>query len=81
MMEVYTEENRKWHKSKSVSRSGSENGTSKLTESDVLDIRTRRNLGEDRNTIYKDYKNKISRKGFGFVWNDVNWKHIQPTDK
>lgn len=81
MMDVYTEENKKWHKSKSCSRSGSNNRSSLLNESDVLDIRTRRNLGEERESIYADYKDKISRNGFGFVWNDVNWKHIKPTDK
>ena len=81
MMEVYTPENKEWHKAKACSRSGSKNGSTKLTEADVLDIRTRRNSGEDRSAIYDDYKEKITRKGFGLIWNDVNWKNIQPTDQ
>lgn len=81
MMDVYTKENKEWHKLKSNSRSGSKNGSTLLTENDVLDIRTRRNSGEDRSSIYDDYKKKISRKGFGFIWNDNTWKNIQPTNK
>ena len=76
MMDVYTEENKNWHKSKSNSRSGSKNPTASLTEDDVRDIRSRRDLGEDRLLIYNDYKNKITRKGFGLVWNNRNWKNI-----
>lgn len=51
-------------------------GGSKLTEDEVLDIRTRKKAGEGREIIYSDYHNKIGRVGFRKIWNNQTWKDI-----
>lgn len=44
-MEVYTSENKKFH-SHNTGNTGSQNGRSKLTEQDVINIRIRKKNGE-----------------------------------
>lgn len=56
---------------------GEQVNTSKLTEQDIINIRTRRNSGERVSEVFKDYKNIISYNNFGKIWRDENWKHIQ----
>lgn len=61
-MEVYTEENKIFHKH-NTGQKGSQNGRSKLTEEDVLAIRLRRKNGEKQSEVYEDYKYTGITKG------------------
>lgn len=56
---------------------GEQVNTSKLTEQDIVNIRSRRNNGERVSEVFKDYQNIISYNNFGKIWRDENWKHIQ----
>ena len=55
MPEVYTPENKEFHKH-NTGQKGSSNGRSLLTEEDVFNIRIRKKLGEDVREVYKDYE-------------------------
>lgn len=59
-------------------RKGSNNGRAKLTEEDVINIRTARKNKENRHEAYEKYGNKITFQSFVNVWQGVNWKHIMP---
>lgn len=50
----------------------------KLTENDIIDIRTRYNNHERRCEVEELYKDKISHGGFVKIWNGTNWSHIMP---
>jgi hypothetical protein len=63
MPEVYTEENRNFHKHNSGNK-GSGNGRAKLTEQDVYDIRLRRKNGETLSEVYEDYKDLLTKGSF-----------------
>lgn len=63
MMEVYTPERIKYH-AMHTGNNGSYNGRAHLTESDVIDIRTRYKNGEPIKEIYKDYQNKLTYGSF-----------------
>lgn len=58
--------------------SGEDNGRAKLTQLDVIDIRTKYQKGISKNECYQSYKNKISLSGFTRVWNGQTWKNIMP---
>ena len=73
--EVYTEENKKFHKN-NTSNKGSKNGRSKLTEEDVKNIRLRRKNGESLSQVYTTYSDKLTYKSFENVWSYRNWKNI-----
>lgn len=76
MMEVYTPENKEFHKH-NTGQLGSQNGRSKLTEEDVLAIRLRKKNGEKQKDVYEDYKyTGITKGSFRNTWNGYNWKHI-----
>lgn len=75
MPEVYTTENKIFHKSNTANK-GSQNGRSKLNEKDVYNIRLRKKKGEALSEVYKDYSNKITYKSFANVWSYQNWKNI-----
>lgn len=75
MPEVYTKENKEFHKHNTSNR-GSKNGRSKLTENDVRIIRLRRKNGEKLLDVYQDYKEKITYGSFTNVWTYQNWKNI-----
>lgn len=74
-MEVYTEENKKFHKTNS-SMKGSNNGRARLTEKDVYNIRLRKKNGESSSHVYEDYKNLISKGSFRNIWSYQNWKNV-----
>lgn len=74
-MEVYTEENKLFHKSNSAMK-GSSNGRAKITEKDVYNIRLRKKNGETSKHVYKDYENKLTLGSFRGVWGYQNWKNI-----
>ena len=75
MPEVYTEENKKFHKN-NTSNKGSSNGRSKLTEQEVYNIRLRRKNGENIQIVYEDYKDKLTYGSFVNIWSYQNWKNI-----
>lgn len=59
-------------------RKGDNNGRAKLTEEDVIKIRTARKNKENRREVYEKYGNNITFQSFINVWQGVNWKHIMP---
>lgn len=74
---VYTPENKAWHFAKGQSRPGDKNGNSKLKLQDVLNIRKRRDLGEDRTCVYMDYQHLgITKSGFNRVWTNKTWTNV-----
>ena len=75
MDEVYTPENKEFHKH-NTANNGSKNGRSRLTEEEVRDIRMRRKNGEILSEVYKDYSNKLTYGSFTNVWTYQNWKNI-----
>lgn len=50
----------------------------KLTEKDVIDIRTRYNNHERCKEVEKLYFDKIGHNGFSKIWKGQTWKHIMP---
>lgn len=75
MPEVYTEENKLFHKN-NTGNAGSSNGRARLTEEEVKNIRLRRKNGENIKQVYEDYKNKLTYGSFSNVWTYQNWKNI-----
>lgn len=75
MPEVYTSENKAFHKH-NTSNSGSRNGRSKLNENDVRIIRLRRKNKEKLLDVYQDYCDKITYGSFTNIWTYQNWKNI-----
>lgn len=75
MMEVYTPENKLFHRC-NTGNSGSSNGRSRLTEQDVYNIRLRRKNGENIQVVYLDYAAKLTYGSFTNVWTYQNWKNI-----
>jgi GIY-YIG catalytic domain. len=71
--EVFTEENKKKHLSKSV---GSKNPRSKLTEEQVLKIRELATNGVTPKEIHKEYS-MVSLTSIRDVINRKTWKHLQ----
>lgn len=57
---------------------GEANGKAKLTEADVIQIRTLYSKGISRGECYKLFQNKIGESGFGRVWLGQTWTHIMP---
>lgn len=55
---------------------GVNNNTAKLTEEEVIDIRTRVSNGETIKSIYMDYEHKISYSGFQSTYNGTNWNYL-----
>lgn len=76
MPEVYTIENKEFHKH-NTGQCGSANGRAKLTEEDVLAIRLRKKNGESAEKVYEDYKyTGMTFPSFKNTWLGYNWKNI-----
>ena len=75
MEEVYTPEIKEFHRHNTANK-GSKNGRSRLTETDVRNIRIRRKNGEKLLDVYQDYQDKITYGSFTNVWTYQNWKNI-----
>lgn len=58
------------------SNSGENNNTTKLTEKEVLDIRSQIENGENIKSVYAKYSDKITFSGFQGVYLGRNWKHL-----
>ena len=57
---------------------GEDNGNSKLSEQEVLQIRTDYANHLSQEESYEKYKNKISFLTFQSIWNGRTWSHILP---
>lgn len=57
---------------------GEHNGRAKLTEADVIIIRTAYQNHEKQKDVYEQFKNKISWGTFQGVWQGKTWKYIMP---
>lgn len=57
---------------------GENNGRAKLTEEDVIYIRECYNAHVPFKNVYKEYANKITKRGLQNVWWFNTWKHILP---
>ena len=57
---------------------GDSHPSHKLTEKDVIDIRTRYNNLERRKEVYELYKERIGESGFSKIWKGDSWKNIMP---
>lgn len=75
--DVYTNENKLWHSSKSRSLAGEKNGMAIITEEDVIFIRTQKKNGKSRFEVYDLYKDRLTRGSFECVWYNQNWKHVK----
>ena len=75
MPEVYTKENKEFHKH-NTSNAGSSNGRARLTETEVYEIRLRRKNGEKLSDVYQEYSDRMTYKSFTNVWTYQNWKNI-----
>ena len=77
MPEVYSEENKKFHKY-NTGQKGSENGRAILTEKDVYNIRLLKKNGFHKWDVYKDYeKLGIKKSSFECIWYGSNWKNVK----
>lgn len=75
IMEVYTPENKKYHKFNTGS-SGETNSRTKLTNDQVIDIRKRKNNNEKSKDVYNDFKDYLTYESFLNIWYNCNWKNI-----
>ena len=75
MDDVYTSENKDFHKH-NTANANDENGKTKLSNNDVVTIRTRKKNGEHYNDVYEFYKSRITFKSFLNTWYGFNWKSI-----
>lgn len=57
---------------------GSTNGRARLTEEDVIKIRTLYSQGISKGECYKLFQDKITESGFARVWTGQTWSHIMP---
>ena len=56
---------------------GENNCNAKMTEKEIEDIRLRQSkMIEDRNTIYQDYKDKITWSNFAYICKYLTWPDI-----
>ena len=74
-MEVYTDENKYFHKH-NTGNVGTKNGRSRLTEEDVYNIRLKRKEGLKMKDVYQQYNDKVTLGSFKNVWYGYNWKNI-----
>ena len=57
---------------------GETNGRAKLTEQDVIKIRTMYKQGISKSKCYSYFKDKITMSGFARVWLGETWQNIMP---
>jgi group I intron endonuclease len=67
-MDVYTDENKKFHKTLSKKLSRNQVHNAKLTESEVDDVQALKRQGKRISEVYQHYKDKISFGGFEHIW-------------
>lgn len=57
---------------------GKNNGRAKLTQQDVIFIRTKYKQGCSKKDCYEYFKDKISQSGFAKIWLGKTWQYIMP---
>lgn len=58
--------------------SGENNGRAKLTETDIIKIRTAYANHEKQKDVYQQFSDKISFNYFQNIWQGRSWSHIMP---
>lgn len=72
MYEVYTPENKEFHKRNSA-MVGDKNGRSKLSIEEAIKIKSRKDNGEKMKDVHKDYEDLYSIGYFKNIWYGNNW--------
>lgn len=49
----------------------------KLSETDVKEIRKEKKLNKKRKLVYNNYKDKISESAFNAIWYYQSWKGVE----
>ena len=75
MPEVYTEENKNFHKNRSRFSSGESHPSAKLTDSEVLEIR-KRYVNETATQIWQDYKDKYTLGSFKQILIGIKYSNV-----
>lgn len=76
MYEVYTEENKKFHKTNS-GMVGINNGRSKISLEDAKKIKIRKIEGDTMKEVYKDYSHLYSIGYFKNIWYGDKWYNLE----
>ena len=75
MPEVFSEENKKYHKQKAQFKKGDEHPTAKLTDEEVIKMR-KRYVNESASKIWEDYKDKYTLGSFKQILTGVKYSHL-----
>ena len=75
MPEVFSEENKKYHKQKAQFKKGDEHPSAKLTDEEVIKIR-KRYVNESASKIWEDYKDKYTLGSFKQILTGVKYSHL-----
>lgn len=75
MPEVYTEENKEYHKEKGRYKSGESHPSAKLTDQEVIEIR-KRYVNETATQIWQDYKDVYTLGSLKQILNGVKYSHL-----
>lgn len=57
---------------------GENNGRARITEQDVIKIRTAYANHKRRKDVYPEYEDKITFNAFASVWDGTSWSHVMP---
>lgn len=55
---------------------GHRNPAAKFTANEVIEIRRRKNAGEDKRTVYQDYKHKCCSESFSNLWKGRSYQNV-----
>ena len=75
MPEVYTKENKEYHKEKGRYKSGESHPSAKLTDQEVIEIR-KRYINETATQIWQDYKDIYTLGSLKQILNGVKYSHL-----
>lgn len=75
MPEVYSEENKRKHRERTLLGKGEKNKNAKLTDEEVIKIRTRY-IKESAKEIWEDYKEKYSFGSFQQILSGYKYSHL-----
>lgn len=75
MPEVYTKENKEYHKEKGRYKSGGSHPSAKLTDQEVIEIR-KRYVNETATQIWQDYKDIYTLGSLKQILNGVKYSHL-----
>ena len=75
MPEVFSEENKKYHKNSALFKKGESHPNALLTDEEVIKIRTRY-IEETASKIWEDYKDKYTLGSFKQILTGVKYSHL-----